>query len=431
MAGHYGDRMLVSLLFVAMIVATGYGLTYSAGVRLRFEERMAIGTVAGVFAVSVVTFVAFEMFGMGWPAIGVGLGVPLVAATWIVRGQPALVRADVRSAARRMRLRSAHRSSLRPLAVVTTAAAAVATRIISLSYQTTSRGVSAGSLAVWGDWSAHLAFAGSFAYGDNRSMRSPIASGQPFKYHFLADFFGSMFTVTGATLEQGLVISAWLLAIVFTPLLWSSVVRLFRSRLTALFTVMLFTLSGGVGLWYFAVDVSRDGWNIISSLPRTYARIPEVHVWVDNTISASLYAQRSTLFGLCAGLAALAVLLASRPTWSSRGFAFAGVLTGITGIAHAQTLLTAIALGVLASLVDRRRTWLWFLIPAIAIGGPLAFPIAPETNHVGMRRSGRGRGCLAVIDLHVCYVCAAAVPEVLAPLTGVMQGRPKRLVRKG
>ena len=381
-SGYYGVRMLLSLLFAATIVATGHCLTYSASVRLRFEERVAIGTVTGVFAISIATFVAFELFGMGWATVVSGLVVPLMAATWVLSRHISQVRTDARSAARRLRLRAAHRSSLRPLVVVSGLAATVATRVISLSYQTTSRGVSAGSLAVWGDWSAHLAYAGSFAYGDNRSLRLPIANGQPFTYHFLADFFGAMFTVTGATLQQGLMISAWLLAIVFTPLLWSAVTRLVRSRLTALFTVLLFTLSGGVGLWYFASDVSRDGWHIISSLPRTYARIPEMHLWVDNTISASLYAQRSTLFGLCTGLAALVVLLAARVAWSWRGFAFAGVLIGFTGIAHAQTLLTAVALGVLAALFDRRKTWLWFLLPAIAIGGPLALSITPATNHV-------------------------------------------------
>ncbi len=382
LSGHYGAGMLLSLLFAAAIVAIGCGLTYGAGVRLRFEERLAIGTVVGVFAVSFLTFVGFEVFGMGWAAIATGLAGTSAMAALAVRGQRSLLRADVRSAARRLRLRSARPSSLRPLLIVTVAAGAVATRIMSLSYQATSRGVSAGSLAVWGDWSAHLAYAGSFAFGDNRSLRSPIASGHSFSYHFLADFFGAMFTVTGATLQQGLVISAWLLAMVFTPLLWLVVMRLTRSRLTAFLTLLLFTLSGGVGLWYFAEDVSRNGWHIVTSLPRTYARIPEAHLWVDNTISASLYAQRSTLFGLCAGFCALVILLAARPSWSTRGFAFAGVLMGATGIAHAQTLLAGIALGGLAFLVDRRRTWLWFLIPAIVIGGPLAYSIAPETNHV-------------------------------------------------
>ena len=373
--------MVLSLLLAAAIVVTGSGLTYCTGVRLRLEERVAIGTVAGALVVSVVTFLAFELFGMGWAAIGAGLGLPAIAAAIAVRRHLALLRADARSAARRLRLRAARRASLRPLVVATAAAAAVATRILSLSYQTTARGVSAGSLAVWGDWSAHLAYAGSFAYGDNRSLDLPIASGQPFRYHFLADFFGAMFTVTGADLQQGLTISAWLLAIAFTPLLWSAVMRLTASRLTALTTLLLFTLSGGVGLWYFAVDVSRDGWHILGSLPRTYARIPEVHLWVDNTISASLYAQRSTLFGLGAGLAALVILLAARPSWSPRGFAAAGVLVGLTGIAHAQTLLTALALGALALLVDRRRTWLWFLLPAVVIGAPLAFAIRPQVSH--------------------------------------------------
>ena len=35
-----------------------------------------------------------------------------------------------------------------------------------------------------------------------------------------------------------------------------------------------------------------------------------------------------------------------------------------------------------ALLADRRRTWLWFIVPAAVIGLPLAWAISPETNSI-------------------------------------------------
>jgi hypothetical protein len=374
--------MVLSLCLAAVIATVGYGLTALMADRLRFEERVAIGVVLGVLAVSVTSFGAFEMLGMGRGAVAIGIAVPGIAACIAVRRERRGLWNEAVSAWSRLRLPSKQAGSLRPFALMTTASLAVSTRILSLSYETTPKGLSVGSLAVWGDWSAHLAYAGSFAYGDNRGLDLPLATGAGLRYHFLADFFGAIFTVSGSTLQQSMALSEWMLAAVFTPLLWCIVVRLTRSRLTAALTVLLLTLSGGIGLWYFMVDVRRDGWGIVNSLPQTYARMPDLHLWVDNTISASLYAQRSTLLGLCAGFAAVIVLLASRPRWSRRGFLGAGVMVGVLGIAHVHTMLTGLALGSFALLADRRRTWLWFIVPTAVIGLPLALSISPEKNSI-------------------------------------------------
>ena len=310
--------MLSSSILALTIVLIGTGLTTWMSDRLRFEERIAIGTVAGALVTSITTLIAFMLIGMGWWAVGLGLAVPGTAAIIGIRRAAPHLRREARTAWRRLRLPTRRPSSLRPLAFFTVASLAVTTRTLALSYQTDTDGVSSGSLAVWGDWSAHLAYAGSFAYGDNRGLDLPIASGHGFRYHFLADFFGAMFTVSGATLQQGLVISEWLIAAALPPLLWCAVTRLTRSRATAALTLCLFTLSGGLGLWYFVDDVDRHGWSIITSLPRTYARIPEADIWLDNTISASLYAQRSTLLGLAVGLVALILILTARPSGSRR-----------------------------------------------------------------------------------------------------------------
>ncbi len=374
--------MVLSVGLAAIIAAIGYGLSVWIAPRLRFEERVAIGVVLGVLAVSVTSFGAFVLIGMGRGAVAIGLAVPGVAAAVAVRRERRRLLDEAISAWSRLHLPSKRSTSLRPFLFLTTASVMVSTRILSLSYATTPSGISAGSLAVWGDWSAHLAYAGSFAYGDNRGLDLPTATGTDFRYHFLADFFGAIFTVSGSTLQQSLALSEWMLAAAFPPLLWCMVMRLTRSRLTAALTLLLITLSGGVGLWYFLVDVRNDGWGTVTSLPQTYARMPDLHLWVDNTISASLYAQRSTLMGLCAGLVAMIVLLASRPQWSRRGFFGAGVIVGVLGIAHAHTMLTGLALGGLALLADRRRTWWWFITPTAVIGLPLAWAITPETNSI-------------------------------------------------
>jgi len=72
--------MLISLLMILTIVAIGTGLTTWMSDRLRFEERLAIGAVAGVLAVSVTNLLAFVAIGMGWGSLSVGLLLPGSAA---------------------------------------------------------------------------------------------------------------------------------------------------------------------------------------------------------------------------------------------------------------------------------------------------------------------------------------------------------------
>lgn len=372
--------MLISISCLMVMVAAGTGTTWWMSDRLRLEERLAVGAVVGAFTLSAISFAVFLVAGMGWLALGAGLVVPsIVGAAGIVRHR-AKAREEVVAARRRVRRPWRQSGSLRPLLVMTAAGAIVSTRTLSLAYQTTEEGLSVGSLAVWGDWSAHLAYGASFAYGDNRTLDLPIAAGTPFRYHFLADYFGSLFTVSGATLQQSMVLTAWILAIVLPVLIWCAVRRLTGSERVSGLTTTLFILSGGIGWWYFLRAVLDDGSAAFRPLRETYARMPDVHLWVDNTISASLYAQRSTLMAICAGFAALILLLAARPSWTRHSFLAAGLLLGATGITSAHTLMTGLALGSLAWWRDRRWAWACFVVPAAAIGLPMVWAIRPETN---------------------------------------------------
>jgi hypothetical protein len=390
--GEYDPAVVAAVLTMAAILFIGTGLTLWCATPLRAEERVAVGGVVGVAAVAVASFVWFRLVGMSsstlWFALAV-TGAPAVSGAWTNRAR---WWHEARDAGRRMRLPARDPRSLRPFVAFNLACVVVATRILALGYQTTPDGVSAGHLATWADWAAHQSYAASFAYGDNRALELPIAAGEPLRYHFFANYLGGLFTTTGLELRRSLIVTTWLLAVLVPPLMWCAVTRLVRSRAVAAVSILLFTLTGGVGAWYLLDDIRTGGWSVVTQLPRTYSRITEQHLWLDNTIAASLYSQRSTLLGVTIGLAALVLLLASRPSSKRSGFVVAGVLVGLSGIGWVHLMFSALALGALAGLADRRAragaaTWWWFLVPAAVTGLPLAWAITPERNslrwHVG------------------------------------------------
>ena len=78
--------MVTSLCLAAVIAAVGYGITPWAARRLRFEERVLIGVVLGAVTVSVATFLAFEIMGMGRPALALGHPSPDTELGAVVEG---------------------------------------------------------------------------------------------------------------------------------------------------------------------------------------------------------------------------------------------------------------------------------------------------------------------------------------------------------
>lgn len=378
--------MTGAALLIATIAVVGVGLSTWAAEQLRFEERVAIGLVVGPLAVSLVGLLMFLVGGMGPGTVALAVGVPGVPAVAGLVNDRRRLAFEAGWAWDRLWLPWADTRSLRPLALLTAAGAVVSTRVLALAYQRTPTGLSAGTLANWADGAAHAAYAGSFAHGDNRSLDLPIAAGHGFAYHFLADFWAALFTPVGATVPQALSASAWMLAIAWPVLVWCLVERLGVGRLAAGLTTLAFTLSGGFGWWYFLHDLADGGWDTLTTLPRTYARIPDEQLWLDNTIQVSLYAQRSTQLGLSVGLVAAILVLSARPSGRRAGFAAAGVAVGVLGIAHAHTLGTAVALGALAWFADRHSgraaPWPWFLAPALLLGLPLTWAIAPDQNSI-------------------------------------------------
>ncbi|MBO0683943.1 MAG: hypothetical protein J2P45_12350, partial [Candidatus Dormibacteraeota bacterium] len=154
---------------LAGCVVCGTGLTYLSGLDLRVEERLAYGSVVGAVVFSALGF----LLAMGWGLTRSTVLASLLLALAIsvpgwLRGRR-LAEGEIRDAAARWARREPW-----PLWLLLVVAWPFTLVLLARAYQESGGGLTAGNIGVWADWSAHLAYAGSFAYGTNFPPVFPI-----------------------------------------------------------------------------------------------------------------------------------------------------------------------------------------------------------------------------------------------------------------
>jgi hypothetical protein len=153
--------------------------------------------------------------------------------------------------------------------------------------------------------------------------------------------------------------------------------RLIGNRGVGALSVLIFACGGGLGFIYAAVTIDQQGWSGFLSVGKKYTADIPGYVW-NNPVLAWLVPQRSTLFGFSLALIVVAMLWQARAvTIGPRPFLFAGVLTGIMPIFHVHGFGTALAIGLIWGVIERRQTWLWFAIPAVVLALPALRWIIP------------------------------------------------------
>lgn len=378
---------IVVMVFVVDVVLVGVGLTYLSGASLRIEERIGVGAVVGTIAVTLCGYLIAQTTGFGRTSTIAGMVVASAAAAAAWRWRPAggtTARADARELVTRVRLPWRDPASARLPLVVTVASWVVAWRILALAYQGDGAGgVVSGHLSTFGDWNAHLAYAGSFVHGDNVPPTHPFVVGEPLTYHVLVDVFAAQAATLGVSVADGLVVTSVLLAMAFPLVFWWAGRQLTGSTAVTLAAYFVFTLSGGLGFAWAVADVVRGGPGVLGALPRTYARLPEEHIWFDNPVLSYLYAQRPFQVGLPVVLivAALVFRPSDRPTVPARAWWTAGVLTGLTAGFSVFGFGGALAVGGWLSL-RRPGCRVPFVLPALGLGVPVLLAISPDSNHL-------------------------------------------------
>jgi hypothetical protein len=365
-------------------VAAGFGITYLSGVALNLEERLAFGTVLGSMAVAAASF-ALSMLIRDVTVVTVALGLVMALAT----GTGAAI-------ARRDRVASDPSDAIArwwtsprapghpwPLAAVVVVCGAWTLRFLSQAWVLKPDGLYAGYVNIWGDWAAHLSFAGSFAYAHNFPPEFPIDPGNRLGYPFMIDFLAANLVPLGTQLTSSLVLTSGLLGLAFPSVLYLAAQRFAGGRAAAAIAVFVFLLSGGLGFVYLIGDVRAGGWGVLLHLPREYTLNRDLNFQWLNPVLAYLVPQRSTLFGFSLALIVLVLVwLAVRERLGWRAFLFAGVVAGAMPVYHVHAYGTVVALSVFWALFNWRREWLAFFIPALAIGVPLIIWMLPPANNI-------------------------------------------------
>jgi hypothetical protein len=371
-----------ALLLLGCVVA-GFGITYMSGVALNFEERLFFGAVLGAMAVSLATFalsmvvrdvtVATVVPGV---AIAVGVGVGAAIAN------RARVSADAADAAARWAASVRTEGHPWPLAAVFAVCGAWTVHFLQQAYVLKPEGLWAGYVNIWGDWAAHLTFAGSFAYGHNFPPQYPIDPGNNLGYPFMIDFLAANLVPLGTSLPSALVLTSGLLGLAFPAVLYLAAARFAGGRAAAAIAVFVFLLSGGLGFFYLIGDISHKGISVLQHLPREYTLNRDLNFQWLNPVLAYLVPQRSTLFGFSLVLIVLLLVwLAVREGLSWRAFLFAGVLAGIMPAFHVHAFGTVVALAAFWALFTWRREWFAFFIPALVLSIPVLHWMWPPNNN--------------------------------------------------
>jgi hypothetical protein len=363
-------------------VAAGFGITYLSGIALCLEERIAFGAVLGAMAVAGASFL-FSLAARDVTVVTVLAGLIcglLIGATAAVTHWKQ-ARSDLADAWRRWSS-SPHTSGHPwPLAAVVLVCAMWTVHFLHQAYVYLPDGLYAGYVNIWGDWAAHLTFAGSFAYGHNFPPQYPIDPGNHLGYPFMIDFFAADLVPIGAPLTSALVLTSGLLGLAFPAVLYLSAQRFAGGRAAAAMTVCVFLLSGGLGFTYLLGDVQHGGLQALLHLHREYTLNRDLNYQWLNPVLAYLVPQRSTLFGFSLALILLVLLwIAAHGSSDWRPFLFAGVVAGILPVFHVHAYGTVIALSIFWAAFNRRLEWRAFFAPALVVGIPILVWMWPAAN---------------------------------------------------
>ncbi len=358
---------VASVIYLVACAAAGFGITYASGVKLTLEERVVFGSVLGAALVTAITFLPSLVL-RDLTAIIVLAGL-LVAA---VAGGVALFAGRRRLVADWIDFRGHWTRSI-PLAAVFAVCGAWTVHFLHQAYVYTPNGLYAGYVNIWGDWAAHLTYAGSFAYGHNFPPEFPVDPGHHLGYPFMVDFFAAALVPLGLSLTEALTATSGMLGLAFPAVLYLAGVRFLGERLGAGLGVFVFLLSGGLGFVLLGGDVLHGGLSVLSRLPREYT-LERDHFnlqWL-TPVLAYLVPQRSTLFGFSLVLILLVILwIALREHLGWRPFLFAGIAAGTLPAFHVHAWGTMVALPAFWALFNRRREWWLYFVPAVVIGLPV------------------------------------------------------------
>lgn len=270
-------------------------------------------------------------------------------------------------------------------------------------------GVYAGGSARY-DLPFHLSLITSFLHGQNFPPIYTPFPPAPLLYPFLPDFQIAVLATLGMNLRSALLVASISLALAVTVLFYSFALRLLETstriyafgatHIAASLATIIFLLNGGFGFYYFWEDWRSSGkplpafW---SQLEMNYTNLGARRIQWTNFIADALLPQRASLFGFPIALMVFTLFAIvwrnwsldenKRNRWCGLGLLLiAGTLTGLTPRFHAHVYLGIGLISGFLFLLQPRRQWLAFWIPAVLLALPYLLGLSGHVSANGFMR---------------------------------------------
>ena len=408
---------LPGLALVAGCLVLGLGLAAGGPPWLTAGERIVIGLVLAVVALTMAGYVVALAIGVTVSLVLLLAVAALIAGGWLLwrhRGRYDLPAFPRRSGA--PYLPAFPRRSGAPFAlpaVVLVVALGIG-YLFARAVEITPDAWLAHYAATWADWSFHASVATSFAHGHNLPPQNPNFAGTPFRYPFAPDFASALLLAGGWTVPASLAWPSWAMTVLTLSglILWAR--RLTGGIAAGVIAVTLTLLGGGIGFLFFFGDAARLGLiNALMHIAHTYDRScpygsPPDPSCLDATLNIQWYnpilsyylPQRSFVFGAAMVMAVLllltpplvatpffrwretiATIRSSWPRWMLKSeavaFLVAGGLTGLLPLFHVHSLLV---LGIVTAgwaLLFPRPAWLGFFAVTLLLAVPRLLMAVP------------------------------------------------------
>ncbi|MHB8573012.1 MAG: hypothetical protein ACYDAY_08665 [Candidatus Dormibacteria bacterium] len=387
---------LLALTWFLVATLAGIGLLSLTRIRFGLAELVAYGFFAGTVVATYFDFLVCLVVGFGFVQLWLGLLLVLAAAATVVRvvpgarGRLADAWAEATGGARWRHLW---------LLLAVGPWLLYFGHMMAQAYVVQPDGLYAGYVNIWGDWSAHLTFADSFAYAHNFPPRMPVLPDHAFTYSFMVDFLSAIMVPGGLSLIAALPFVSLVLAVMLVAAFFLAAARLTGDRLAGWFSTLMVLAGGGFGFIYFLYDLDqhltqKGGFiQFLTNLPREYTLDRDINYQWLNPVLAYIIPQRSILFGIPVALICLVLIregLRDRSWWP---MAFSGALLGLMPLFHLHATLTLSVVAVVMALVTAPwttpgqlpghiRLWLSFGVPLAVLAAPAMWFLHP-TNPAG------------------------------------------------
>jgi hypothetical protein len=380
---------LSGLALVAGCLVLGVGLASGGPPWLTLGERLVIGAVLAVVALTLLGYVMALVVGVTGGLVIMLAIVGLAIGGWLTWRHRARLRTDL-----------APRSVALPAAV--TVVALAMGYLFARALEITPDAWLAHYNNTWSDWSFHASYATAFVFGHNLPPQNPIFAGTPFRYPFAPDFASALLIGGHWGIPASLAWPSWAMTVLVLSglILWAR--RLTDRIAPGVIAVTLTLLGGGLGFWFFFGDAAHLGLvNALLHIPRSYDRFdPPVNIQWYNPILSYYLPQRSFVFGAAIVMAVLLLLTppllttpylrwrdtvgAIRGSWrrwkvTSEAVAFlvAGGLTGLLPLFHVHSLVVLGIVTACWALVFPRPAWLGFFAVMVLLAVPRLLMAVP------------------------------------------------------